>query len=885
MPANEDRLLVRIEANARQFEQALKRVNRSLDQSTAQNRRMLAQMQRDTERASSRIWSSLGDGLRREIASLAPILAGAFSAQQVLQYADSWTSGRNALAAAGVATEDLARRQEELVDVANDSRSSTAGTLALYQRLTLATSELGLSQREVLRLTSLLNKSFASSGASSQEAASAALQLSQALASGVLQGDELRALRESAPQVAQIIARSMGVSVGALKRLGAEGRITADVIVRALLGAGEQIEEQFDRTTMTVGQALQRLDNELGRHIGRSNEGLSATDRLAQAIVGLADNLDTLIPVLTVLATAIGVRYAGALAVAGVRMAVTSVNTARLTAFNIAMTASMTGATRAQVALNMAMAANPIGLIVTLIAGLTAGLVLLGQHFSASAVASRELNAVTTAGDQAIADYAEAVNRARSASASEREELVRKAAALREVTAARIADARVNAQRRIDEARQARTEADRAIQSAQRRRAGSGERSFSNASSIQDQAASRIAQTQINQAVQARQDADEAIRAWERLQEAMEDVERPARSAAAAPADSDGRSSRRSQEDIEAARIRLRLQMQLDLARARGDERAIRALEDQMEVHRLAEELQRLEIEGAAELARQHVAGVRAATTAAEMAERRVEAAERLAEAQRAAEESVRRMLDTEAELARLAGDDRRARKLEREAELARRIAEYSERYGAVAGAALAVADQHRFDVAEAEGELRDEAQAAAKGFVDILRSDNIWEEAGRRFKDAAWDGVEQLLSMVWRQLMQSQGGGGGGWASAIAAVLGGGRGFRGFRANGGPVQAGSAYVVGEKRPELFVPNVSGKIVPRIDGMGAAGGARAVQQTFIVHAEGSVLAGELVAQLRAEGAQMAVTAYQGAKATIPASMRKQASRMKGRGGR
>lgn len=208
---------------------------------------------------------------------------------QLLGYPVTEMAAMPNIAAGAVATEDLAQKQQQLVDLANETRTSTEDTINLYRRLAIAMGEMGRSESDTLRLTELLNKAFQSSGASTQEAAAAALQLSQALASGVLQGDELRSIRENAPLLAQAIADAMGVGIGELKKLGAEGKITGRIVADAIIGAADDIETRFNATTATVGQALTILNNQLGAYIGQGDQSISATQRMAQAIIALAN--------------------------------------------------------------------------------------------------------------------------------------------------------------------------------------------------------------------------------------------------------------------------------------------------------------------------------------------------------------------------------------------------------------------------------------------------------------------------------------------------------------------------------------------------------------------------------------------------------------------
>ena len=134
--------------------------------------------------------------------------------------------------------------------------------------------------------------SFAASGATIQEQRSSILQLSQALQSGILAGDELRSLREGAPEIARAIATEMGVGIGALKELGSQGLITSDVVLRAILNAGATIEGQFNATTMTVGQAMENLRTAFSMAVGSADAAGGATGALAEAIDDFASTID-----------------------------------------------------------------------------------------------------------------------------------------------------------------------------------------------------------------------------------------------------------------------------------------------------------------------------------------------------------------------------------------------------------------------------------------------------------------------------------------------------------------------------------------------------------------------------------------------------------------
>ncbi len=182
----------------------------------------------------------------------------------------------------------------ELLDVSNQTFTSLRDTTELYARLAFNTRNLGLTQKEVLDVTRSLNQAVILSGAGAREASNAIIQLSQGLASGTLRGDELRSVLEQLPFVADVIAESLEVDRSALRRLGAEGEITSEKIVRGLQAAAPRIQAEFEKITPTIGQAFTVLQNQLLAAVGEFNQATGASDFLAQSIIGIADSVTDL---------------------------------------------------------------------------------------------------------------------------------------------------------------------------------------------------------------------------------------------------------------------------------------------------------------------------------------------------------------------------------------------------------------------------------------------------------------------------------------------------------------------------------------------------------------------------------------------------------------
>ena len=160
----------------------------------------------------------------------------------------------------GMVTNDVAGLKQKTFTAAQSSGADYGAQLDSIAKLKMLTKGL-FNDAEAVKFTSTLDKAFKVSGTSAQEAASAMYQLNQAMTSGKLQGDEFRSVMENAPILAQKIAESMGVSMGELKKLGSEGKITSDVIKNAVLGSADEIEAQYSKMPLTFGKVWQQAQN------------------------------------------------------------------------------------------------------------------------------------------------------------------------------------------------------------------------------------------------------------------------------------------------------------------------------------------------------------------------------------------------------------------------------------------------------------------------------------------------------------------------------------------------------------------------------------------------------------------------------------------------
>lgn len=264
-------------------------------------------------------------GSTERLSSVARVAAGAFAAlgasvsvREIIQASDAWQSAANQLRLVTNSASELSAVQSKLMGVSNDTRSSFESTANLYTRLTRATSEMGLSQSELIGITTTINQSFAVSGATAAEAAAAITQLSQGLAAGALRGDEFNSVAEQAPGIMRAIAESLNMTTGELRAFAAEGGVTAEIVVNALQGAADSIDQDFGKSVMTFGQSMQVAKNNMLEFVGTSETVTSATQTAGRAVMFLSENMDTLVMVAGAAATLMAARVASSIAAAGV---------------------------------------------------------------------------------------------------------------------------------------------------------------------------------------------------------------------------------------------------------------------------------------------------------------------------------------------------------------------------------------------------------------------------------------------------------------------------------------------------------------------------------------------------------------------------------------
>lgn len=281
-------------------------------------------------------------------------------AREVYEMANAFTALQNKIKT--ITQEDSVNFiTKELFDIAQNTRTSLESVATAYARTSRSVSSLGKSQAEVLEFTENLSKAIQVGGSNAVEASNAMIQLSQGMGSGALRGDELRSVLEQLPIVAELIADKMGVPTSALRKLGAEGKLSTEVVFDAINAGAAKVDAMFQKMDVTVPQAWQRF----------KNQAVMAAEGAKGAMAMLAQMIEFVTAHFNLFSTAAGT----AAVVIGMIFVTRGVNVA-INALS-GLLNSLQVATKAQAMLNAVTLANPYALAAAAVVTLSAGLIAL----------------------------------------------------------------------------------------------------------------------------------------------------------------------------------------------------------------------------------------------------------------------------------------------------------------------------------------------------------------------------------------------------------------------------------------------------------------------------------------------------------------------------
>lgn len=285
-------LIIKISANSSSFQSEISRASRmgaDYYKTMEQGGKKAAAATRETQRSLSDLNSELAT-VKSSAAGLAGAWAGAFATHQLIEFADTWNQMNGRLKLASTSTEDFATAQRTLMEISQRTGTSLQANSGLYSRIAQSLRAAGYASSEVAKVTETVATSLKLSGASTEEASSVITQLSQALGSGVLRGEEFNSIMENGGRLAKLLADGLGVTAGGLRNMANNGGLTTDKIVPLLTNV-EILRKEFESLPASVSGSAQKVQNAFLAWVGGADSAVGASSSLAGVLDGLANNI------------------------------------------------------------------------------------------------------------------------------------------------------------------------------------------------------------------------------------------------------------------------------------------------------------------------------------------------------------------------------------------------------------------------------------------------------------------------------------------------------------------------------------------------------------------------------------------------------------------
>lgn len=306
-------LIIKISANSQSFQSEISRASRMGQDyyRTMQNGgRKAAAASRETQRALADLTGQLNSA-KASAVGLAGAFAGAYATGHLISLADEWSSVNARLKQASKSSDDFKESQRALMDISQRTGTAFSDNASLFARSAASMREYGYSSEEVLKVTEAISTGLKLSGASTSEASSVITQFSQALAQGVLRGEEFNSVNENGDRVIRALASGMGVARKDLKAMADQGQLTADKVVPALISQLGALQDEYSAMPQTVASATTKIENAFLAWVGGANEATGATSALTGALNAISDNINTVASAAGVLAAIGSSRFIG----------------------------------------------------------------------------------------------------------------------------------------------------------------------------------------------------------------------------------------------------------------------------------------------------------------------------------------------------------------------------------------------------------------------------------------------------------------------------------------------------------------------------------------------------------------------------------------------
>lgn len=286
-------------ANVNQVEQTTKRVKTGLER-----------VADSADKARDKV-----DTLWSKFNQLAAFAGVSFTLGSIINSIDEWKVIEGQVNNVTKSQQESKAVQKEIYEIASRTRQQYGSTAELFTSVARNAQELKKSTKDILLFTEDVSNAMLLGGGSAASQEAALVQLGQALGSGTLRGDELNSIMEQAPRLAKAIAEGMGTTIGQLRQMGQEGKLTAQDVFKAIRSQSDRLKMELGKMPWTVGQASNKMQNALGKFFKEFEDKTGVIEGMAKRMAKFADyieklNLDNFIAGLRVAAIYFGVLFA-----------------------------------------------------------------------------------------------------------------------------------------------------------------------------------------------------------------------------------------------------------------------------------------------------------------------------------------------------------------------------------------------------------------------------------------------------------------------------------------------------------------------------------------------------------------------------------------------
>lgn len=283
-----------------------------------------------TDKASRRMgegFNSAG-GAALRLRNIVTAVSSAMATRQIIAYSDAWGRTQNQLRQVTTSTAELRDINQQLMDISNRSAVAFENTAGFYARVAQATRNLNIEQAQLIEFVDLTSQSLRANGTSAAGASALILQLSQAFNAGIIQGEEFNTIIDQAPLLLEALQRETGKGVRELKKMGSEGSLSIDMLIKSVRNYSDEIERRAAASTNTFADNLTVARNNMIEFVGSSNSAQGVVGKLGESVIYLSNNLELVTQGAIALSAVIAGRYAtalGAAAIANISLAGSSI--------------------------------------------------------------------------------------------------------------------------------------------------------------------------------------------------------------------------------------------------------------------------------------------------------------------------------------------------------------------------------------------------------------------------------------------------------------------------------------------------------------------------------------------------------------------------------